>query len=227
MKSGSLKSGFTLIEMLLVVAIIALLVAMVVGLTKRIDDQDKERLCRDTLDLIGNALEQFRDFGYEYRDNGLYSSNAEREFYLSLKFPIDCNGYTPPSVIETEITKVANPAIITATAHIPEYSGIEVMYLFLSEVPDCRTTLDKVDKSLITDLGDDKTQMTININGRIRPLMRIVDPWEKSLRYDYYNENDNDYVRRGLGKKTFPIITSAGPDGQFDTADDIINRQPK
>lgn len=226
MKSGPIKSGFTLIEMLLVVAIIAVLVAMVVGLAKRIDDQGKERLCRDTLDLIGNALEQFRDFGYEYRDNGLYASNAEREFYLSLKFPIDCNGYVPLA-IETEIRKVASPAVIAAIAHMLEYSGIEVMYFFLSEVPDCRTTLDKVDKSLKIDLDNNKVQMTININGRIRPLTRIIDPWGKSLRYDYYNELENNFLLRQDTKKTFPIITSAGPDGKFDTVDDIINRQPK
>ncbi len=71
MKPGSLKSGFTLIEMLLVVAIIAILVSMVVGIAKRIDDQGKERLCRNTIALIGNALEQFRDFGYEYKDTGI------------------------------------------------------------------------------------------------------------------------------------------------------------
>ena len=51
MKPGSLKSGFTLIEMLVVVAIIAILVSMVVGVTKRIDDQRKERLCRSTIAL--------------------------------------------------------------------------------------------------------------------------------------------------------------------------------
>ena len=226
MKSGPGKSGFTLIEMLAVVAIIAILVGMVVGLSRRIDDQGKERLCRDTLELIGNALEQFRDFGYEYPDNPLYQP-AERQFYFGLKFPIDCNGFNQ-ATLQALIARVLNvPVTIAASGHLQEYSGCEAMYLFLSEVPDCRTTLDKVDKSLITDLGSNGVQMTINVNGRIRPLTRIVDPWEKSLRYDYYTEVALPAFPDPDTKKTFPIITSAGPDGQFDTADDIINRQPE
>lgn len=226
MKSGPLKSGFTLIEILVVVAIIAVLVAMVVGVTRRINDQGRERLCRNTLELIGNALEQFRDFGYEYPDNPLYQP-AERQFYFGLKFPIDCNGFNQAN-LQALIARVLNvPVTIAASGHLQEYSGCEAMYLFLSEVPDCRTTLDKVDKSLITDLGSNGVQMTINVNGRIRPLTRIVDPWGKTLRYDYYDVNPVTLLPIPNTKKTFPVITSAGPDGQFDTADDIINRQPK
>ena len=69
MKPGSLKTGFTLIEMVVVISIIAILISMVFTIVKRIDDQGKERLTRDTLVLVGNALEQFRDFGYEYKNN--------------------------------------------------------------------------------------------------------------------------------------------------------------
>ena len=81
MRTRAYKSCFTLIETLLVVAIIAILVSMVIGVAKRVDDQSKERLCRNTIALIGNALEQFRDFGYEYKSND----------YAGLTFPLDCN----------------------------------------------------------------------------------------------------------------------------------------
>jgi prepilin-type N-terminal cleavage/methylation domain-containing protein len=228
MKLGSKNSGFTLIEMMLVLAIVVLLVSMIVGIAKRVDDQGKERLCRDTIALIGNALEQFRDFGYEYPDNPLYGIK-EREFYLGLTFPVDFNGFTQPN-IESRLIRVLNlPAssvVITATSHINEYSGSEVMYYFLSQVPDCRTTLDKIDKSLITNLGNDSTVMTINVNGKISPLFRICDPWRKTLRYDYYDEGAT-FTSINNTKKTFPVITSAGPDKTFDTSDDITNIKQK
>jgi prepilin-type N-terminal cleavage/methylation domain-containing protein len=241
MKPGSLKSGFTLIEMLMVVAIIAILVSMVVGITKRIDDQSKERLCRNTIALVGNALEQFRDFGYEYKD----------PYFAGLTFPLDCNKYDPAmsafpcasanlrdtlhnALYSSNPFDPPNITISPVAQHAPDFSGSEAMYFILSQVPDCRTTLDKIDKSLLTNKGiDNDANITITIQSatttRTYPFTRIIDPWGKTLRYDYYPEcidytgggSYKDY--RDSAKKTFPVITSAGPDGKFDTADDISN----
>ena len=237
MKTRAYKSGFTLIEMLLVVAIIAILVSMVVGIAKRIDDQSKERLCRNTIALIGNALEQFRDFGYEYKSND----------YAGLTFPLDCNNLSatnsdPYLALQIVLRNaIYPPSSITFVniygAYDPKFSGSAAMYFILSQVPDCRTTLDKIDKSLLTNLGTDGNPMTISIEGvsvviATYPCTRIIDPWGMTLRYDYYpDRKDNptgsfqyyiDHVRTP-GKKTFPVITSAGPDKIFDTADDISN----
>jgi prepilin-type N-terminal cleavage/methylation domain-containing protein len=235
MKPGSLKSGFTLIEMLMVVAIIAILVSMVVGVTKRIDDQRKERLCRSTIDLIGNALEQFRDFGYEYKHSD----------YAGLVFPLDCNSYDFTGPFTYNLPDTLHNALYFTTPptlsffgiaqHDTSYSGSEALHFILSQVPDCRTTLDKIDKSLLTNKGIDKvTDITITIQSSptmtmTYPFTRIIDPWGKTLRYDYYPEFA-DYTGGGFykdyrdsAKRTFPVITSAGPDKRFDTADDISN----
>lgn len=246
MKTGSLKTGVTLIEMIVVIAIIAILVSMVVTITKRFDDQGKERLMRDTLVLIGSAIEQFRDFGYEYKDAD----------YVGLTFPIDCNGFNnqttfqdtlrnalyspiPPAMILPAITITISSGV-WAQQHDPNYSGSEALYFILSQVPDCRTTLDKIDKSLLTNKGKDKVA-DINIivptgtTTATRPFTRIVDPWGTTLRYDYYPDFadyliiypagtwNNYIVYRNSAKKAFPVITSAGPDKKFDTADDISN----
>lgn len=247
MKPGSLKSGFTLIEMLAVVAIIAILVSMVIGVTRHVDDQRKERLCRSAIGLLGNALEQFRDFGYEYKD----------PYFAGLTFPLDCNGYdltstfpypNLPDTLHNALYSSAAPAIIInagvgGAQHDPSFSGSEALYFILSQVPDCRATLNKIDKSLLTNKGKDKaTDITITVpSGGTAistidlPFTRIIDPWGKTLRYDYYPDYA-DYILaypagdwttyrpyRDSAKKTFPVITSAGPDKQFDTADDISN----
>ncbi|MBE3144085.1 MAG: type II secretion system protein [Planctomycetes bacterium] len=217
MKPGSLKSGFTLIEMLLVVAIIAILVSMVVGVTKRIDDQSKERLCRNTITLIGNALEQFRDFGYEYK--GAYAT-------LGLTFPIDCNGMqtvllepTLQSALGIGLSVVITPE----PTHDLNFSGSEVLYFVLSQVPDCRKTLDKIDKSLISNKTKNGDELKLVIGASVSyPLYRFIDSWGTALRYDYYQKDSTWYPILGT-KKTFPVITSAGPDKRFDTADDISN----
>jgi prepilin-type N-terminal cleavage/methylation domain-containing protein len=246
MKPGSLKSGFTLIEMLAVVAIIAVLVSMIVSVTKRVDDQRKERLCRSTIVIIGNALEQFRDFGYEYKDS----------YYAGLIFPLDCNGYgivtgtSPYPNIPDTLHNALYAPLLTApptvsiddgaggAQHNTSYSGSEALYFILSQVPDCRTTLEKIDKSLLTNKGINNDANIIIIiqssptMSMTYPFTRIIDPWGKTLRYDYYPEyrdyilaypTGNYLLYRDSAKRTFPVITSAGPDKQFDTADDISN----
>ena len=50
-------------------------------------------------------------------------------------------------------------------------------------------------------------------------LLRIIDPWGETLRYDYYD----DYTEPDEARN-FPVITSAGPDGVFGTDDDIASR---
>jgi prepilin-type N-terminal cleavage/methylation domain-containing protein len=226
MKSGSIKSGFTLIEMVLVVSIIAILVLMVVGVTKRMDDQAKERLCKNTIALVGNALEQFRDFGYEYKDG--YTG-------LGLVFPLDCNGFTNTSftkTIQLALGLSSQPIITPDDPCQTENSGSEGLYFFLSQVPDCRTTLDKIDKSLLAipySTNGDPIHISIIISGFSTPypLTRIIDPWGTTLRYDYYDEVAYPSYPDPTTKKTFPVITSAGPDKKFDTSDDITNIQQK
>ena len=64
--------------------------------------------------------------------------------------------------------------------------------------------------------------MYITINGQNYPLVRIIDPWKKTLRYTYYY---NKTTKQG---DNFPVITSAGPDRKFDPngvhIDDITSR---
>ncbi|MGA2093318.1 MAG: type II secretion system protein [Sedimentisphaerales bacterium] len=219
MKSGTVKCGFTLIEIIMTVAIIVILVSLVVGITKRIDDQNRERLCRNELALLDNALEQFRDFGFEYKNPA----------YKPFNFPLDCNDdpYNLRNTLKTTLENEfgAIPPIPLPANHDINDSGSEGLYLFLSQVPDCRTTIDKIDKTLVSNLDKSRNSMTINIGGSIVPLMRFIDPWGTTLHYDYYDESV--FPPDSATRKTFPVITSAGADRKFGTNDDIFNRQGK
>jgi len=205
MKTCKYKTGFTLVEMLIVVAVIAILISMVIGIASRIENQAKQQLTEGTIAVLNGALEQFSDYGFRYNDAN----------YSDFHFPLDCNGFSDIE-LETELG-----GIISGGAHDANYSGSEALYFFLSRVPESRETLDKIDKSLITSKDKNKQDMIITIDDVNYPLMRIIDPWGTTLRYDYYDEITLD----PNSKRNFPVIISAGPDGVFGTDDDITNRK--
>jgi len=215
------KIGVTLVEMLIVLAVITLLVSMVVGIAARLDNQGKERLAKNTFALLNAALGQFQDYGYHYKS----------EEYRDFEFPIDCNSLSKPD-LESELGKALDMpveiTIIGGGTYDPNYSGSEALYFFLSQVPASRQVLDKIDKSLITSEGSDKSPMEIKIGDKRYPLQRIIDPWGKTIHYSYYDNGNEGPTTEPQppndDPRNFPIITSAGPDRVFGTADDITNR---
>lgn len=220
-KSYENKTGLTLVEMLVVVAIIVVLTTMVIGLAGRISDHSREQLATNTIAIITAALGQFQDYKYQYKNWP----------YTDFDFPPDCNDFAVAAIqttLESALGLTAGSVLINpaATHNNPGYSGSEVMYFFLSIVPESRRTLDKIDESLKTNLGLDSQPVNISLtypDGSITvsPLVRIIDPWGITLKYDYYNEVSLD----PLSRRNFPEITSAGPDKKFGTADDISSRK--
>ncbi len=232
MRSYEHKTGFTLVEMIIVVAIIAILTTMVIGIAARIDHRGKERLMKETFELLDAALEEFADYGYDYEVPTTYS-DKKRDFYLGLDFPIDCNGFRKEELEEAlgDVLDVSVSDI--AGDHEDDYSGSEALYFFLSRVPSCRATLDKIYRpdrggivrALITNKDARGDDLQITVDGRVYPLLRLVDPWGRTLRYDYYDERPSTSPSdRKKSRRSFPLITSAGPDGIFGNTDDITNR---
>ncbi len=226
MRSCKCQSGLTLIEMLVVVAIVAILVSVTIGIASRIENQSSERLVMDSFAILNTALGQFQDYKYNY-------NNAN---YSWMQFPPDCNGFDTLGLATTlrDALNILNVPVIFGVHNDPNYSGIEAVYFFLSQIPACRKTLDRIDSSLITSKDSDKQDMSITItfsptNVKVYPLLRVIDPWGRPLRYDYYYEwpppltpaQVNDMK---AGRRSFPLLTSAGPDGRFGTADDITSK---
>ena len=240
MKSRKNKSAFTLVETLIVVGIVAIMTAMIVKLTTRFDNQTKEHLAATTFTMLETALDQYRQFGYRYRDYSRYTGTDEPEFYRALEFPPDCNGFSE-SKLENTIEKALDILVSSVSiegTHDPNYSSTEAMCFFLSQVPESRKTLEKIDRSMLTNEDEGEAGgggRTIKINNdadaREYPLWRVEDPWGTPLRYDYYineDETANPSISSWADRKdtirTFPVLTSAGSDREFGTSDDITSR---
>jgi prepilin-type N-terminal cleavage/methylation domain len=214
MKRYEHRTGLTLVEMLIVIAIIAILAVMVISVATRIENRAKEQLTESTIALLNDALTQFNDYGYQYK-------NAYAEF----KFPLDCTGFSQADLKTTLENALGATTVAIVGVNDPNYSGSEVLYFFLSQVPESRQTLDKIDKALITNkTGKNGSAMILTIDSTSYSLYGIIDPWKTPLRYDYYYEGAPTVADMVKTKRAFPVLTSAGSDRTFGTNDDIKSR---
>jgi len=82
MKSYKHKYGVTLVEMLIVVAIIALLATMVIGIATRIDNQSKERALKNTFGLLEGALQEYYEYNGKFPEYTVDIGRVERSEIL-------------------------------------------------------------------------------------------------------------------------------------------------
>ena len=62
------KTGFSLIEAIVTIAVIAVLATLVLGLSKRVETQAKERLTSSTIEVLMTAVGMYYDLTGEYPD---------------------------------------------------------------------------------------------------------------------------------------------------------------
>jgi len=185
--------GFSMLEVLTAIAIIAVLVSMVLGLGKRVKIQAQERLCKSGIDIINSALDQYFD---QYSD---------------FPFVAELNPDLTPIYVQATLLAYLDIEFSVAGS-IPGavedgYASSEALYYYLDR--KCTNSRKLIDKLAVSLTAGGRTYD--DAAGTLLDLVRFVDPWGNSLRYTY------------SAGDVFPVITSAGADKSLDTDDDIIN----
>ncbi len=218
-------------EMLVVLGIIVVLATIGVRITMRVDTQSKENALRETFALLSSALEQFHDYGYAYAPTWGYAG-------AGFDFPPDCDGFlvlhlqaTLQATLGAESVQITNHVKGTVSEYV-EYSGAEALYFFLSRVPPVAQVLKGLSPAMVTNQNGEGRPIEISVNGALpEPFPRVIDPWGTTLRYDYYDVQPATGTPTAIPpmpipatRRNFPVLTSAGPDRRFGTADDIDSR---
>ena len=189
------KIGFSTVEILTVVGIIAILLTAVLGVSKKLKRQANEQLAASMIEILVTALEQY----YAFWD----------------AFPVvvddDNNPMTAPMTVLNSI------GTITDGIHESKYASSEVLYYYLSRTPNCKRIINTISDTLISNRDVDGTVLLIVIppgseeEDDETDLIRFVDPWGNAIRYTY------------AAGDSFPLIESAGTDGDFDTTGDNVS----
>ena len=161
--------GFTLVEVLIVVAILALLVAVLVGVASSISTQRDTALTKNCLDILDAALAEFREITGHY--------------------PVD-----DWTAAITDSTCLIDGATKTPGTDDPGPS--EVLYLQLSILPQTREIIAKLPDQLLTKpLDASDNLITVQLagqSGNTPYLRRVVDAWGTPLEYTRDSSDPDD-----------------------------------
>jgi prepilin-type N-terminal cleavage/methylation domain-containing protein len=208
------KNGFTLVEILVAVAIVAILVTMLTVSAGNLRKEANIKLTETTLATIMSALQQYNEFWGKYPPELVASDTPLQSIANAI------NHSTDPTVSFKAIKKGTmtgpNPLYSPAAAvgaPNPAYTSSEALYLYLSGTPSSRNVIAKLPDQTLADESDGAgNPFTINWTAAppgTKRLVRFLDAWKWPLRYEYKTGDQ------------FPVVRSAGPDMTFDTNDDI------
>lgn len=201
MRRSAEQSAFSLVEMLAVMAVILILAGVLLGVGKYMTVRASVDLTESELEVLATALQQYYDdyeglvaVPFPFVTDGV--TDADSSGYLLDEYL----GITPPYSIQGVIPSAQ------------EFSSSSALFYFLDRNPNSRRIVEALMDSLISnkDASGAAIKITIGSNPQI-DLPRFIDAWGTSIRYEY------------LPGTAFPVLTSAGPDEQFDTSDDIVN----
>ena len=211
------QSGFSLLEMVVVVATILILAGALLGVGKYIKIRAEIDLTKSELEVLVTALQQYYtdweafpfvtdidDDGDSFTDensNGIFDDADTPDYDETvLEDPVaGLNGTVAPG------DAIDNLDIAAASS--------AAMFYFLDKNPNSRKIAEALSDSLISNKDASGTAIEFTFaTGETIGLPRFVDVWGNSLRYEY------------LPDTAFPILTSAGPDMKFGTPDDLISQ---
>jgi prepilin-type N-terminal cleavage/methylation domain-containing protein len=182
-------NGLTIMEVLVAVAIMALLAAGLYFAGSYVETQAKIKLTESTIETLAAAIDEYHDlYGKFPFEAGKYYDRND------LESPIDVNG-----IGGTVIAYVNDVDQNNFGNHKDEYSSIEALCYFLNKCPGSRKIINSINRSLLTNKGNTNEEFRVGTY----PLIRVIDSWGKVLKYTYEQGNN------------FPVITSAGPDKKF------------
>ncbi|MFM7052586.1 MAG: type II secretion system protein [Planctomycetota bacterium] len=177
------RRGFTLLEMLIVIGIIALLASLVLAVSSSVIRASEERNTRNTLEVLNTAMEEYErtlDRAVAYR-SAAYTGVVADPTNANQRYDIDSAPAAPPAGSGVAAwTAMASPYGTLATAGLPAYSSApfrRTVHLIwaLSQSPSSGAIIQKLPESVLR--GVRPASNTAGFLG----ARHVVDSWETPI----------------------------------------------
>jgi prepilin-type N-terminal cleavage/methylation domain-containing protein len=198
------KRAFTLIEVLVTLAIILILAGALITAGKYLRVRAERQLTASAIEVISTALQQYYD----------QTGNFPPMIYSAA----GGDGSTPQYWLKTALS--ADSVTVSSGKHPedmtpPEVSegrrwwSSETLFYFLDRVPQSKAILNGLSSRMLSNKGKTGVGLQVQISfGATRTTydwVRFVDAWGGVINYEY------------TAGDAFPVLTSAGPDKSFQT----------
>lgn len=177
------RRGFTLLEMLIVIGIIALLASLVLAVSSSVIRASEERNTRNTLEVLNTAMEEYErtlDRAVSYR-SAAYTGVVADPTNAGQRYDLDSAPAAPPTGSGVAAwTAMASPYGTIATAGLPAYSNLpfrRTVHLIwaLTQSPSSAAIMQKLPESVLR--GVRPSSNTAGFLG----ARHVVDSWETPI----------------------------------------------
>jgi prepilin-type N-terminal cleavage/methylation domain-containing protein len=240
------KKAFTLVEILLAVAIVAILATILLLTSSGLRTQSQIKLTESTLAVISSALRQYHEFWGKYppQYNDLLRPVATYDLSIDLPpayYDPVTHAQTPVQAIAAAIDK--DPGVVTfqplAVTHADQLTSSEALYLYLSQTPACsKMILQVTERGMAAFRRMSDGSLTLVKKASYAAFAYQDDqtgaspPRPTTVRWGSAPAGNKDLGhfidpwRTALRYEyktgdQYPVVRSAGPDGAFGTPDDI------
>ena len=190
-----LRGGFSLIELLVVIAIIVIVIAGMVTVGAHVRTKAQVQTTQTTIQTLVSALRTYK-IERAYPDT-VYPGDL----------PVD--EWTQGSHNSFIWDDAGDLTVDEQNERIAAMASVEALYYWLDQASECQEILGNLpETATANDDGD-----AVLVDGRTKALIEVNDAWGNPIRYGT------------PGNGNVPVLDSSGPDGVFDTADDIISTE--
>jgi type II secretory pathway pseudopilin PulG len=134
MESGKYKDGTTLVEILVVIAVIMILAGLVTGIAMSIDSYAKEKGVKATFSVLDAALQEYYDFtgGFPLADDPGRSASANCEILYSALSSVPVSREVLEKISGKVIKNEFNPTAVPPIYEIYDPWGTVLNYRYNS-----------------------------------------------------------------------------------------------
>jgi prepilin-type N-terminal cleavage/methylation domain-containing protein len=133
MKTRKYKHGLSLVETLIVIAVIALLATMVISVASRIDNQSKEQGVESTFAMLEGALEEYREYQGTFpvqMENDFTGALAHSEFLYRELYSIPTSRKTLEKISDSLLKHDFDSGAVPAVPEIYDPWGTPLDYRY-------------------------------------------------------------------------------------------------